>query len=332
MTDCRVLVTRHVYPEALELLGGDVDVTYHDSRDGMTRAEFTAAVADKHALLCQLTDRIDAALLDAASEMRIIANVAVGYDNIDVAAASRRGILVTNTPDVLTQSTADLAFALLMATARRLTEAERFLREGRWRQWEIDLLSGVDVHGSTLGIIGMGRIGQALARRARGFDMRVIYHSRTRLDPALERELSVTPAPLDTLLDTADIVSVHVPLTPETKGMIAARELARMQPTSVLINTSRGSIVDEDALVEVLRSGGIRGAGLDVFASEPAVDRRLLALDNVVLLPHIASSTVATRTRMCCMAAENIRAFARGGRPPNVVAVDGVGVDRQSRR
>ncbi len=319
MSECRVLVTRHVFPEAVDLLRPHVALTYHDSRDGMTPEELAEAVADKHALICQLTDSVGEGILDAGAELGIVANVAVGYDNIDIAAAERRGIVVTNTPGVLTESTADLAFALLMATARRITEAERFLRAGKWRQWEIDLLSGLDVHARTLGIVGMGRIGQALARRARGFGMRVIYHSRSRLDAGLEAEFGVANIAFAELLAAADFVSVHVPLTSETKGLIGAEELRQMRTTAILVNTSRGSIVDEDALIEALRTGVIRGAGLDVFASEPDIDPRLLELDNVVLLPHIASSTVATRTTMCRIAAENVLAFAQGREPPNTV-------------
>ena len=322
MSRFRVFVTRHVYPRAIELLQSRTDVTYHDDRDGLSRDELTATVAEKDAILCQLTDSIDAAVLDAGEKLSIVANVAVGYDNIDVAAATRRGILVTNTPGVLTESTADLTFALLMATARRLTEAERFLRSGAWRQWEIDLLSGHDVHGRTLGILGMGRIGRAVARRAQGFAMRVLYSSRTRLAADLEAELGVLWTSRGELLRSADFVSLHVPLNEETRGWISAAELAAMGPDTILINTARGGIVDEDALIAALRDRRIAAAGLDVFAAEPEVDPRLLELDNVVLLPHIGSASIMTRARMCEVAATQVIARATGETPAHVVNPD----------
>jgi lactate dehydrogenase-like 2-hydroxyacid dehydrogenase len=251
--------------------------------------------------------------------VRVISNVAVGFDNIDLAAATRCGILVTNTPGVLTETTADLAFTLLMAAARRIVEAHKFVHSGRWKRWTIDLLAGQDIHHQTLGIFGMGRIGQAMARRARGFSMRVLYHDSVRAAQALEGELGLEFVSAEQLLREADFVSLHVPLTAETRGLIGKRELEMMKPTAILINTARGPVVDEAALAEALRDERIAGAGLDVFEREPQVCPLLLELDNVVLAPHIASASVATRQRMSVMAAENVIAALAGERPPNLV-------------
>ena len=314
-----ILVTRHVYPEAIEILSQHGEVDYRDSADGMPAGPMAAAVADKQAIVCQLTDRIDSAVMDAAPELAVIANVAVGFDNIDIAAATERGILVTNTPGVLTDTTADFAFALLMAAARRVPEADRFLRAGHWRQWQIDLMSGHDVHGHTLGILGIGRIGRGMAQRARGFDMQVLYHDAQRATPEAERDLGLVYVDRETLFRDSDFVSVHVPLTDETRHTVGASELALMKPTAILVNTSRGPVVDEAALVEALATGRIASAGLDVFEKEPTVHPGLLALDNVVLVPHIASASIKTRTRMCTMAAENAVAVLTGQPPPNPV-------------
>jgi glyoxylate reductase len=247
--------------------------------------------------------------MDAAPELKAIANVAVGYDNIDVVAAAERGIVVTNTPGVLTDTTADLAFALILASARRIVEGDRFVRDGRFRRWEIDLLCGHDVHHRTLGLIGLGRIGRAVARRAEGFEMRVLLH-----DPAAQGS-----TPLETLLVESDFVSLHVPLTSQTRHLIGARELARMKPTAFLVNTSRGPVVDESALADALEQGRIAGAGLDVFEREPAVEPRLLEMTNVVLLPHVGSASIATRERMCRMAAEDCIAVLEGRAPAHRV-------------
>jgi glyoxylate reductase len=267
----------------------------------------------------QLTDRIDAAFLESLEGVKVVSNVAVGFDNIDLAAATRRGILVTNTPGVLTETTADLAFTLLMAAARRIVEAHQFVHSGRWKRWTIDLLAGQDIHHQTLGIFGMGRIGQAVARRAAGFSMRVLYHDSVRAAEALERELRLEFVSAERLLREADFVSLHVPLTAATRGLIGKRELEMMKPTAILINTARGPVVEEAALAEALRARRIAGAGLDVFEREPEVCPLLLELDNVVLAPHIASASVATRQRMSIMAAENVIAALAGQRPPNLV-------------
>ena len=270
-------------------------------------------------LLCLLTDPIDAALLDAAPRLRVISQMAVGVDNIDVAACTRRGIPVGYTPGVLAETTADLAWTLLMATARRVVEADAYTRSGAWKTWEPMGLLGRDVHHATLGIIGLGGIGAEVARRARGFDMRLLYFSRHR-KPDLEERLGLEYRPMDELLREADFVSLHCALTPETHHLIGARELAQMQPTAILINTTRGPVVDQAALAAALKAGTIAAAGLDVFEAEPVpLDDPILSLPNVVALPHIGSASVATRGRMARMAAENLLAALSGQRPPHLV-------------
>jgi glyoxylate reductase len=270
-------------------------------------------------LLCLLTERVDAHLLDAAPGLKVIANMAVGYDNIDVAAATARGVPVTNTPGVLTETTADLAWALLMAAARRIVESDTFTRAGRWRHWSPTLLLGQDIHHATLGIVGLGRIGAEVAKRGRGFDMRILYTGRSR-QPERERELGVEYAELDELLRQSDFVTIHTPLNAETRHLIGARELELMKPTAILINSARGPIVDQKALTEALIHGWIGGAALDVFEEEPiAPDDPLLTLDNVVVLPHIGSATTATRGKMARIAAENLLAALAGRKPPNLV-------------
>ena len=315
----KILVTRHVYGEAIDILEAHAPVDYHDSPTGLEADELAARCAGKHAIVCQLTDHIDARVMDAAAGLKVIANVAVGFDNIDIPAATERGIVVTNTPGVLTDTTADFAFALLMAAARRIPEADRFLRAGRWRQWQIDLMSGHDIHAHTLGILGLGRIGHALARRARGFDMRVLYNDAVRATPDEEQAMGLNFVSMDELFAESDFVSIHVPLTASTRHLVGARELALMKPTAILINTSRGPVVDEQALAETLRAGGIASAALDVFEEEPAVNPALLELENAVLVPHIASASIKTRTKMCTMAASNAVAVLCGQTPPNPV-------------
>ncbi len=277
-------------------------------------------------ILSLLTDTIDARFLEACAQsaprLKLVANMAVGYNNIDVAAATRLGIAVTNTPGVLTDTTADLAFALLLATARRLGEAERFLRAGKFTGWEPLLFCGAEVHHATLGLIGMGRIGLAMARRARGFEMRVLYYNRSRLAPAEEAAFQAEYVPLDELLQRSDFVSIHAPYTPETHHLIGEREFALMPADAILINTARGPIVDEKALVNALAAGKIAGAGLDVFEREPLVEPELLQMENVVLLPHIGSGSLKTRTLMATTAASNIVAHARGQRPPTLLNPD----------
>jgi glyoxylate reductase len=269
-------------------------------------------LADKEGLICHITDLIDDELLAAAPKLRVVANVAVGYNNIDLAAANRRGITVTNTPDVLTETTADFAWALLMATARRVVEADSYVRAGRWQTWDFSLLLGADVFGKTLGVIGFGRIGRAMARRAVGFKMKVLYHDVMKADPTIERELNATLVDRDTLLREADFVTVHTLLDAGSRHLIDAAALRSMKRSAFLINAARGPIVDEAALVQALTEGWIAGAGLDVFEQEPQVHPGLLPLANVVLAPHIASASQETRMAMAMLAVRNCLAVLAG--------------------
>ena len=281
--------------------------------------ELVRRAADSDALLTMLTDPIDAAVLDAGRRLRLVAQMAVGYDNVDVAAATECGILVTNTPGVLTETTADLAFALLLAAARRVVEGDRLTRTGGWKSWHPSFLLGQDVHGATLGIVGLGQIGLAVARRARGFDMRILYHDRTR-HPQAEAELGAEYVSLDRLLGESDFVSLHVPLASQTRHLIGQRELSLMKPSAVLVNAARGAVVDQQALCAALKERRIAAAGLDVAEIEPIpVDDPLLTLDNVVVTPHIGSASVATRARMAEMAVESVLQALRGELPSNCV-------------
>jgi gluconate 2-dehydrogenase len=269
--------------------------------------------------MCLLTDRIDQELIDAGTDLRIVANIAVGYNNIDVSACSGRGIVVTNTPGVLDDSTADLAWTLILAAARRATELERRLRAGEWTGWKLKQWLGVDVHHATLGIYGMGRIGQAIAKRAAGFEMKVIYHNRSRVAPDIEKRFNATYVGKADLLRQSDFLVLQVPYSPDTHHTIGAAELALMKPTAVLINSTRGGVVDDAALIAALTHGAIRAAGLDVFEGEPQLSPGFLGLDNVVLLPHVGSSTEATRQAMAMTAAKNAVAALKGETPPNLV-------------
>ncbi|MDP9382231.1 MAG: D-glycerate dehydrogenase [Chloroflexota bacterium] len=287
-----------------------------------SRDELLRGIASADALLSLLTDRIDRELIAAAPRLRVIANHAVGYENIDIAAATERSILVTNTPDVLTETTADFAWALLLAAARRIPEGIQYVREGRWRTWGPELLLGPDVYGATLGLVGLGRIGAAVARRAQGFDMRVLYHTPT---PHPDRAEGAQWTELDTLLTESDFVSIHTPLTPDTRGLLDARRLALMKPTAVLVNTARGPVVDTHALYEALRDRKLFAATLDVTDPEPLpADHPLLSLPNCTVVPHIASASYATRERMARMAAANILAVLGGELPPNLVNADAI--------
>ncbi len=314
-----VLVTKRIYPEAIEYLRQHSDVDYAESDDGLSAGELMERIRGKRGVVSQLTDKFTATVMDQLEGVRIIANVAVGFDNIDVPAATRRKILVTNTPDVLTDTTADFAFALLMAAARRLVEGHQFVHSGKWTKWRIDLLVGQDVHHRTLGIFGMGRIGQAMARRGSGFSMRILYHDAVRAPETLERELGLEFVTAERLLHDSDFVSLHVPLMPQTRHLIGVGELRMMKPTAILVNTSRGPVVDEAALADALEDRVIAGAGIDVFENEPQVHPKLLALENVVLAPHIASASVDTRKKMSMMAAENAVAALEERRPPNLL-------------
>jgi glyoxylate reductase len=314
-----VLVTKRIYPEAIEFLKQHAEVDYAESDDGLSAAQLLERIRGKPAVVSQLTDKFTAEVIDQLQGVRIIANVAVGFDNIDVGAATRRGILVTNTPDVLTDTTADFAFALLMAAARRVVEGHQFLHAGKWNKWRIDLLVGQDVHHRTLGIFGMGRIGQAMARRGSGFSMRVIYHDAVRAPEAIERELGVEFVSAEKLLRESDFISLHVPLLPHTRHMIGAGQFQMMKSTAILVNTSRGPVVDEAALAEALEKRVIAGAGIDVFENEPQVHPTLLKLHNVVLEPHIASASVDTRKKMSMLAAANAVAALEGRRPATLL-------------
>lgn len=316
----RVYVTRPIPEAGLALLKKECDVTVFPDEDRLpTREEVIQGVRGKDALLSLLTEEITAEVMDAAPGLKVISNYAVGYNNIDVQAATARGIVVTNTPGVLTETTADFAWALLMAIARRVVEADRYTRAGKFQGWGPLLLLGSDVYGKRLGIVGMGRIGQAIARRALGFDMHVLYYNRKRVASEIEKELRATYVTLDELLTQSDYVVLTVPLTGETKHLIGARELKMMKPTAYLINPARGPVVDEKALVEALQSRAIAGAALDVYEEEPKLAPGLAELDNVVLAPHIASATTETRTKMAIMAAENLLAVLRNQRPKHIV-------------
>ena len=315
----KVLVTRAVFEEVLSFLDASLEVESNQNDVAFEPEALRARLKDKHGIMCALTDRIDAELLAASPALKAVCNIAVGYNNIDVPACTRRGVMVTNTPGVLDETTADLVWALLLATARRLTEAEAYLRGGEWTGWYLQQLLGVDVHHATLGIIGMGRIGQVIARRALGFEMQVCYHNRKRLNASIETALKARYAEMDELLSTADFVVLQVPYSPATHHLIGAEQLARMKPTAILINAARGGVVDDAALIAALSRGTIRAAGLDVFENEPQLDRGFLGLKNVVLAPHIGSSTHATRLAMAMTAATNLVAALSGQRPPNLV-------------
>jgi glyoxylate reductase len=314
-----ILISRLLPEAAVRLARSRAEVDAYDRDAPMPRAELLERLAGKQGLICVISEVIDEALLAARPGLRVVSNVAVGYNNVDVAACTRRGVAVTNTPDVLTDTTADFAWTLLMATARRLVEADRYTREGRFRQWEYMLLLGGDVHGKTLGVVGFGRIGRAMARRALGFGMRVLYQDAVAADPAVERELNAARTDLPTLLRESDFVTLHTPLIPETRHLINAQTLRTMKKTAYLINAARGPVVDETALVQALKEGWIAGAGLDVFEEEPKVHPGLIGLPNVVLAPHIASASHETRLKMATLAVENCLAVLEGKTPPTPV-------------
>ena len=312
----RIVVARRIPQPALDLLAesGDLWVSPHDRP--LETGELHEAVAGAGALVSLLHDRVDDGLLDAAGpQLRVVANVAVGHDNIDVPACAARGVVVTNTPGVLTNATADIAFALILMATRRLGEGERLIRSGEPWSWNMFFLLGTGIQGKTLGIVGLGQIGKAVARRARAFGLEIVYAGRHRADDGTESELGARRLPLEELLSTADIVSLHCPLNAETRSLIDAAALEKMKPTAFLINTTRGPVVDEGALAEALRAGTIAGAGLDVYEREPVVHPALLALDNVVLLPHLGSATIDTRTAMAVLAARNA-IVVLDGEPP----------------
>jgi len=315
-----VFISSTLPKEAVGLIPRDFTLDYNNSEVPLSKAELVSRLNGKDGLICHIISTIDEEVLASAPTLKVVANVAVGYNNIDVAAARRRGVIVTNTPDVLTETTADFAWTLLMATARRVVEADHYARSGRWTAWKWDLLWGADVHGTTLGIVGFGRIGRAVARRALGFNMRVLYHDAVRADAAVERELSATATDLETLLREADFVTLHTNLTPETRHLIGERTLRLMRKSAIVVNAARGPIVDEAALARALREGWIPGAGLDVFEEEPRIHPDLLPLQNVVLAPHIASASRDTRIAMATLAVRNCVAVLEGKAPITPVA------------
>ena len=315
MSKPSILVARAIFPEVLAQLREVFDVDYNEADDIFTPTELTRRLQGKVGALTTGSERIDAAVLQANPQLRIVANMAVGFNNFDVPAMTAAGVQATNTPDVLTETTADFGFALLMATARRVTESEHFLRAGHWTKWRYDMFAGAEVHGATLGIIGMGRIGQGMARRgAHGFGMNVVYHNRSRLSPELEAECKARYVSKQELLQTADHVVLVVPYSAESHHTIGAAELALMKPTATLVNIARGGIVDDAALAKALAAHQIAAAGLDVFEGEPSVHPDLLKVPNVVLTPHIASATVKTRMAMAQLAADNLIAYLTQGR------------------
>jgi glyoxylate reductase len=315
----KVFVTRALPPPGLDLLREKYDVEVNPHDRVLTKEEILLGVKDADALVCLLTDTIDSDIIDRGGNLRIISNYAVGYNNIDFNYATTKGIIVTNTPGVLSETTADLAFSLLVAAARRIPEGDKFMREGRFEGWAPELMLGTDIHGKTLGIIGLGRIGKLVAKRALGFDMKVLYNTANR-KPGVEQELGIHYTEVDEILKESDFVSLHVPLTEKTKGLISERELDMMKPSAYLINTSRGEVIDEPAFIEALKNNIIRGAALDVFWGEPTnVNSKLYELNNVVLAPHMGSASLETRSKMAEMTAQAVIDALEGRQPQHVV-------------
>jgi lactate dehydrogenase-like 2-hydroxyacid dehydrogenase len=315
----KVLVTRKVFDEALNLLNKQCDVESNQRDVPFTPSQLVKKLQGKAGAITLLTDAIDERLLSQCPDLKIVSNVAVGFNNIDVKACTRRGVMATNTPGVLDDTTADFTWCLLLAAARRLVESDKFFRTGKWAGWGLMQFLGHDVHHKTMGVVGLGRIGKGVAKRARGFDMRVIYTDVQRADESTERDYGVMYVDKRTLLRESDFVSLHVPLFPETTHYISHAEFALMKKSAILINASRGPVVDEKALVKALKEGKIAGAGLDVYEKEPKCERGLVGMKNVVLAPHIASASIETRTKMAMMAAQNCVAGLTGQRPPNLL-------------
>jgi lactate dehydrogenase-like 2-hydroxyacid dehydrogenase len=315
----KVLITRKIFDEIIAFVKEHFEVEENQSDTPFSSSVLIQKLRDKVGAIILLTDRIDEAVLFQCPDLKIVSNIAVGYNNIDVQACTRRRVMVTNTPGVLDDTTADFTWTLLLATARRLVEADQHLRSSQWNGWKVMEFLGYDVHHKVLGICGIGRIGQGVARRAKGFDMQILYTDLIRAVPSVEKDLMVRFVDKRTLLSGSDFVTLHVPLGPETTHYISTAELALMKPSAILINASRGPVVDEKALVQALREGQVAGAGLDVYEREPEVEPELLQMKNVVLAPHIASASYETRLRMTKMAAENLVAGLTGKRPPNLV-------------
>jgi gluconate 2-dehydrogenase len=315
-----ILITRCIFPEVVEALSQRFDVEHNAEDRPWPSDELARRLQGKHGVMATVMDKFDESVLAQAPELEVISNIAVGYNNVDIPAATKRGIKVTNTPGVLDDTTADLTWSLLMAAARRIAEGDAYVRAKQWKiAFGVQYFLGQDIHHATLGIIGMGRIGQAIAKRATGFDMRVLYHNRSRIPEADEKRLNATWADRDTLLAQSDFVVVMAPYSPATHHLIGAAEIAKMKPTAVLVNSARGGVVDDAALVQALKDKRIAAAGLDVFEGEPNVDPGYLALRNVVMTPHIGSASRATRIVMCNTAAANLTAVLEGREPPNLV-------------
>ena len=315
----KVFVTRPVFDEAIDRLRRVFEVELNTEERILPKQELIAHLRDKDGALTLLTDAIDLEVLESTPRLKAVANFAVGFNNVAVDSATKLGVVVTNTPGVLTETTADFAWTLLMAAGRRVVEADKFARAGKFKAWGPKMLLGYDIYGKTLGLVGLGRIGQAVARRAAGFKMRVCFHDPDSIPDRIIKELGVTRLPFDELLRVSDFISLHVPLFPATHHLLNDHTFALMKPTCIVINTSRGPVVDEKALVRAVRDGKIAGAGLDVFEREPEIEPELFAMENVILAPHIASASHETRLRMCMMAADNLIAALKGERPPNLV-------------
>lgn len=318
MAKPKVLVTHPLFEEARKMLDAACEAEYMTGPDRPAREEVLRRLKDKEGLICLLTEKVNDELLRAAPKLRIAANVAVGFDNIDLDACTKRGVVATNTPGVLDETTADFAWTLMLAVARRLGEGEQLTRSGNWKGWNLDQLCGADIWGKTLGIVGFGRIGRAVARRALGFQMKVIYTDAARAAEDAEKAVNAEFCDMNTLLARSDFISIHVPLLPETRGLFDAPKFYRMKPTAYLINTSRGPVVDEAALVAALEAGKIAGAALDVYENEPFIHPGLKRA-NVVLAPHLASASIETRTRMAVMAVTNVLSLFQGKQPPNIL-------------
>ena len=319
MTRSKVFIAREVFQETLDYLAQHFEVDSNQVDTPLTPAQLAERLTDKDGALITLTERIDAVLLGRCPKLKAVCNIAVGFNNIDLAACSKAGVMATNTPGVLDDSTADFTWALILSTARRVVESDTHVRAGGWKGWYLKQFLGADVHHATLGILGFGRIGKGVARRALGFNMTVLYHDSQRADAATERSCNAALVSMDELLSRADILTIHVPYAPSTHHLVGSRELAKMKPGAILIHAARGGVVDDAALVEALKSGRLAGAGMDVFENEPALNPAFLGMKNVVLTPHIASSSAATRHAMAMLAAQNLVAALTTGKPPNLL-------------
>lgn len=315
----KVLVTREIFDDVLDYLAGHFEVSANQSDIPMTPRTLAENLADKSGVMTTLVDRVDTALLSSCPNLKAVCNIAVGFNNIDLEACSRAGVMATNTPGVLDESTADFTWALILATARRVVESDVHLRSGEWKGWFLKQFLGIDVHHAVLGILGLGRIGRKVAKRALGFDITVIYNSNKMAEPEVENALNATFVERDELLERSDILTLHVPYSPSTHHIIGSAELAKMKPGAILINAARGGVVDDAALIEALQSGHLAGAGLDVFENEPALSKAFINMKNVVLTPHIASSSAVTRHAMAMLAAQNLVAALTTGKPPNLL-------------